>query len=696
MQLSGINISLGRNQYVLWKILFYTMLLEISQPAVAYELYPSEKDFYEKIPLVSSATRLTQNKLTAPASVTIIDRKMIEASGAIEIPDLLRLVPGMQVAQANGNLFTVTYHGLSIEIPNQMQVLVDGRSVYTTLYNLVDWNALSIEINDIDRIEVVRGSNTPAYGENAFRCSINIITRQAYDDPGFTAQVTSGYANTRRTYLRYTGTASDIDYKISAGRKSDDGYKSLADDDKDIDYVNTRVTFSPTLKDSLDLQAGYSNGKVGAWGDVNLPDVTLGTFDWPYRDKSVRSYYIYGNWSRMVGNGTLQIAINRDRLEWNDRFPVDLDPVAPGEIVSFGLYSGQAERTHLELQHNLDLDHGVRLSWGGSLREDKLKDEIILDQNGYKTEYSDRFFTNLEWTIRQDWILNSGAMYEHNTMVGAYVSPRIGINHLLSEDKMIRASITRSRRSPSIYEFYNHNDIEIPSSMTDFLTLYTADPSLKEETMTDYEIGFIDNIKEWKTNVDIKIFREEMKGIIKDVLDKALTDAQGQSAYVWLNSGDVTVDGVEFQLSFFPEPHTTLNLMYCYETLEGSLLRQINPTKSVDQFRQERIAGGSSGGGFISDYVPAETVSAQLVHEFPGGLESSFGVYHVGHMTWGGNGDILDRYDRIDFHLTKKTEISGNLVALSLTIQNFGGDYHEFEDENIFDNRIYLTAEIRH
>ena len=672
------------------------MLLVYGMPAAAYEPYPTENDFFTEIPQVYSATRLIQNKLTAPASVTIINREMIDASGAIEIPELLRLVPGMQVAQANGNIFAVTYHGLSTAWPNQMQVLVDGRSVYTTLFNIVDWNALSLDINDIDRIEVIRGSNAPAYGENAFRCSINIITRQPYEYPGFTADVTGGYANTRRTYLRYAGTSSDIDFKVSAGSKSDDGYKSIADDDKDINYFNTRFIVTPGIRDSIDIQAGYSDGNVGAWGNKDIQNVTLGTFDWPYRDKTVNSYYLYGNWMRSLENGSIQFSFNRNRLDWNDRFPVDLDPVAPGEIVSFGLYSGEAERTHIELQHNIDFNTRFRLSWGGSVREDRLKDSIILDQTSYRIVYSKRLFANLEWLAREDWIVNAGSMYEQNTMVGGYFSPRIGVNHLLSDNKAIRASVTRSRRSPSIYEFYNHNDVEIPSTNTDFLTLYRADPGLDAETMTDYEIGFVDDIKEWNTSVDFKIFREDMKGIIKDVLDKALTTAQGESSFVWMNSGDVTVDGAELQITVHPDTLTSVNFQYSYETLKGSLLRQINPAKTVDQFRLERIAASGGSGGFMNDYVPRHTVSMQVTHDFHGYLSAGIEYYHMSDMTWGGDGDILDGYDRADIRLNRKMEIGDDSLLISIILQNIGGDYHEFSDSNIYDNRFYLKAELRH
>ena len=93
--------------------------------------------FFQDVPVVLSATRLSQPVSESPASITVIDREMIEASGAIEIPDLFKLVPGFQVGHANnstnGPITTVTYHGLTDRYARHMQVLVDGRSVYAAL-----------------------------------------------------------------------------------------------------------------------------------------------------------------------------------------------------------------------------------------------------------------------------------------------------------------------------------------------------------------------------------------------------------------------------------------------------------------------------------------------------------------------------------------------------------------------------------
>ena len=157
----------------------------------------TEEDFTREIDTVISATRIRQPLTESPSSITVIDRNTLEASGAIEVADVLRLVPGIQVAYPQGNQLAVTYHGYGDAFPRDMQVLIDGRSVYQPSFGDVDWLFLGITLEDIERIEVIRGPNTPFYGSNAVAGVINIITRLPLQDRGTLARVTAGDLHTR-------------------------------------------------------------------------------------------------------------------------------------------------------------------------------------------------------------------------------------------------------------------------------------------------------------------------------------------------------------------------------------------------------------------------------------------------------------------------------------------------------------------
>ncbi|MFL2499416.1 MAG: TonB-dependent receptor plug domain-containing protein [Porticoccaceae bacterium] len=125
----------------------------------------TEEDLLAEIDYVSGVTHLKQDLEQAPAAVTIIDRRTIESSTAVDLVDLFRLVPGFQVYSVHANRTGVTYHAPGGEYSRRLEVKIDGRSVYESFFSSVEWNTLGVDLDDIEYIEVVRGSNAPADGK---------------------------------------------------------------------------------------------------------------------------------------------------------------------------------------------------------------------------------------------------------------------------------------------------------------------------------------------------------------------------------------------------------------------------------------------------------------------------------------------------------------------------------------------------
>ena len=179
---------------------------------------PAQQDeaaFLSELPVVLSATRLKQSRHETPAAVTVIDRHMIEASGARTLVDVLRLVPGMMTGYATGNHQVVSYHGMADEFARRMQVLVDGRSVYQPDFGGVSWSSLPLALEDIDRIEVIRGPNSVAYGTNSFLGVISIITRHAAEEQGTYTKLTRGSDDIGDALLRHGGRKGHLDYRVT-------------------------------------------------------------------------------------------------------------------------------------------------------------------------------------------------------------------------------------------------------------------------------------------------------------------------------------------------------------------------------------------------------------------------------------------------------------------------------------------------
>ena len=150
----------------------------------------SEEDYYLKeMPVVLTASRLSQPLSEAPSAMTVIDREMIKASGFRTVPELMQLVPGMYVGYVDGNTPVLSLHNSTDQYSRQMQVLIDGRSVYMPPYGGVNWADLPLLIDDIERIEVVRGPSSASHG------TVNLFPKDRKKDRKFkrTSQFISGH-----------------------------------------------------------------------------------------------------------------------------------------------------------------------------------------------------------------------------------------------------------------------------------------------------------------------------------------------------------------------------------------------------------------------------------------------------------------------------------------------------------------------
>ncbi|WP_236744308.1 TonB-dependent receptor plug domain-containing protein [Marinobacter similis] len=170
-----------------------TLFLSLSLPALAWgqteepELYPellTKEGEQSQIPEVLTTTRLRQSKLKVPGTTTIITGDMIRDLGIMNLVEVFRLVPGMVVGEYGSNNQVTSYHGTSQYEQRRLQVQIDGRTAYRASLSDVDWIAMPVALENIERIEVSRGPNAAAYGINAFLGSINIITRSPYDTAG--------------------------------------------------------------------------------------------------------------------------------------------------------------------------------------------------------------------------------------------------------------------------------------------------------------------------------------------------------------------------------------------------------------------------------------------------------------------------------------------------------------------------------
>ncbi|WP_246327630.1 TonB-dependent receptor plug domain-containing protein [Candidatus Competibacter phosphatis] len=209
---------------------------------------------------VVSATKVEQAVEDTASAVFVITQDDIRRSGVTGIPDALRLAPGVQVARIDANKWAITIRGFNGRFANKLLVLVDGRSIYTPAFAGVYWEIQDLLLEDIDRIEVIRGPGASLWGANAVNGVINIITKSARDTQSLIS-VTAGNPKNTIVGLRYSGQLGDsAHYRLYGKFLDQDGLLDAqgqdAEDDWRLGSGGFRLDWSPSDRDSFSMYGG--------------------------------------------------------------------------------------------------------------------------------------------------------------------------------------------------------------------------------------------------------------------------------------------------------------------------------------------------------------------------------------------------------------------------------------------------------
>lgn len=718
-----------------------TLLLLAALPALAQPSDTSaltEEYFLADTPVVLSASRLAQPVSESPAAMTVIDRDMIEASGAIDIPDVLRLVPGFQVSHISGQNQTAQYHGLANQHPKRMQVLIDGRSVYHSAFGGVHWDTLPITLDDIDRIEVLRGSNASSYGSNAFMGVINIVTRKAVQDRGTSISVLTGYNGTREATLRFGDRLGALDYRITLNGFTTDGFPNphkthtywdstgvippasvvtgtpllpettvfelARNDSQQIGRLNLRGDYLMANGDALLFELGYAH---------NDRDNVLdnGNYEYNRPDENLRAYSGLAKWTRQLpelGEISLQASINRFHFD-DRRTEFLIDDLDTGTtLFNFGPVLGGAklrsDRYDLEFQHTLKPGADWRTAWGAGIRVDRVSGSNFVTSDQAVSRWQYRLFANTEKYLdkHQNWVFNAGLMLEHQQDLGNFASPRLALNWHLDDSNTLRIAMSRAFRMPSFWEAQGENRLYAldPSSYLapgippyDYL-LYTSNAKGPDpERLDTFELGLVSIEQISGLSFDIRYFREWLRNYIDEVRYKnACSGCDGavvagiatHDLLIHDNAGQMDIHGFDLQGRYRIDDRTTLHGAASFVWSKGR------------RVKAKDAAGTVIKTADIGDYVPERTFSALLSHRFDRNWSGSIAYYRMSKMNWPNDGDRLKPYDRVDLRLVRRFDLgSGRDGQIELIGQNVRNqEYSEFRHDNQFERRLYLRMRL--
>jgi iron complex outermembrane recepter protein len=223
--------------------------------------------------VTTTVARREQRLTDTSAAVFVITGEDIRRSGATSIPEALRMVPGIQVARIDANKWAVSARGFNGFIANKLLVLMDGRSVYSPLYSGVYWDVQDTILEDVARIEVIRGPGASLWGANAVNGVINIVTRQAAETQG--GLLTAGAGTEEKLFgsLRYGGALGEqAHYRIYGKYVERDSGRGVGgeptNDDWEMARGGGRIDWQPSDKQLLTVQGIISTA----------PSATAGTF----------------------------------------------------------------------------------------------------------------------------------------------------------------------------------------------------------------------------------------------------------------------------------------------------------------------------------------------------------------------------------------------------------------------------------
>jgi iron complex outermembrane receptor protein len=684
------RISINRAAALILSPITLLCLFSPELPAASDSTPFPEHYFFEEIPIVLSATRLSQPLSDTPAAITVIDKEMIRASGALEIPDVLRLVPGFQVARYHGAKYTASYHGNADQYARDMQVLIDGRSVYDPTFGGVSWTDLPLAIEDINRIEVIRGPNAAAYGSNSFSGVVNIITEYPSEQRGTLIKVTAGSEDTYQGLLRQAGSVDKLDYRVMLNYDQSSGF-STRPDDSDTAAGSFRGDYQLDANDSLSFQLGYSEGlrEDGYYGD----DVQ------PPRDTRHIYHFQQLRWNRVSGpdsESSLQLYHNYQQVD--DVFQMltlselliaeGIPPaLVPGLIAAYGLsdlppvlgYGFESNRYDLEFQHTSRFSDDLRLVWGLGARHDSGAGKETFNTSSTIDRDQWRAFFNTEWIPVTDLTVNLGVMYEDFDGYEPLFSPRLAFNYHPTANHTLRLSASRAYRIPALWE--ESGDVMIYlTDGTPLAQFHATTVDLEPERITSYEIGYLGQFPTINLTVDIRGFHEEISALIAEARDYTTPSPTPIFSGVFsaFNSGRLKIDGAEIQVQYRPTPDSLIHAGYSRMHAEGREVRRINALGDIDDYRS------------TAKQVPEESYNVLLSHVFPYGIQASAAYYYMGRLKWGGDGHNLPAYDRLDLRLAKKLKLQSASGEIALVLQNIDDDYFEFSDENLSEDRIYL------
>ncbi len=438
-----------------------------------------------------SASKKLEPLSGAAAAVFVITREDLRRTGVTSIPEALRMVPGLQVARADVHQWAISARGFNSVTADKLLVLIDGRTVYSPLFSGVFWDVQDTLLEDVERIEVIRGPGAALWGANAVNGVINIITRSAHDTHG--GMVTAAGGNLEKSFgvLRYGGALNErASYRAFLKTFDRDELPSLTRVRSASDWQSTRggirLDWDSAEAGSFALFGEAYDGSVEE--PVRLVQLTPPYVQLERRDRDFTGGFVMGRWSKETSRGhDVSFQTYYDQVDFDG---------AVGEYTR--------DTIDFEYQHGLALGERADFLWGLAYRSSSDDGVDTFTVNWGPSRRTDLWsaFAQADVGFADNrFKLTLGSKFEHNAFTGSEVQPSIRFRWAPDDRKNFWAAVSRAVQTPvraSIDLRFNRfagplpQSIPLPTGQTvdTFLVSVVPSSDLESEELIAYEAGF--------------------------------------------------------------------------------------------------------------------------------------------------------------------------------------------------------------
>ena len=521
---------------------------------------------------VVSPAKQAQRLTDAASAVFVITQDDIRRSGVTNIPAALRLAPGVQVAQIDSNRWAVSIRGFNGRFSNKLLVLVDGRSIYTPTFAGVYWEFQNFLLEDIERIEVIRGPGASLWGANAVNGVINILTRRAAGTENLVS-VTAGNEEKLIVGVRFSDQwGEDAHYRLYGKYINRDGLLDLqgrdAEDEWYLSSGGFRLDWTPSGRDSFSLQGDVYGGSLQQ--NTIVPALTP-----PYQQQAHDTTGdsggdLQGNW-RHVFSSTSNLDV-KFYYQW--------------ERYSNALLGVDLDTFDLDLQHTFALNERHALLWGLEYRHhrDRYSATEVSTMVPAALDYDlfSAFLQDKIDLIPEVLEVTLGASLEHNDFTGWEFQPNARLLWEIHPQHRLWAAVSRAVRTPSrVDDSIRLNLFTLPPQTPEnplpvpILLTFQGNPAFGSEKLTAYEIGYRALLSE-QLSLDVATFYndyDDLRAIdIRSDLATVVENSYVQVPGLFVNASQGHTYGFEVAVNW--QAAETWRLQGAYSYLRAHLRNQ--------------------------------------------------------------------------------------------------------------------------